>query len=120
MPGREVTVLEIADPARVWPRAPAGTYFVVLTHSHSLDYQLCREILRRADQAWIGVIGSRSKAARFRSRLLREGFSPAAVARLVCPMGVPGISSKWPAAIAVSVATQLLAADERGERGGQT
>ncbi|MGA3159073.1 MAG: xanthine dehydrogenase accessory protein XdhC [Steroidobacteraceae bacterium] len=111
--GREATVLEIADPAPSVARAPAGTYFVVLTHSHSLDYQLCREILKRADQAWIGVIGSRSKAARFRSRLLREGFSAAAVAQLVCPMGVPGIASKWPAAIAVSVATQLLAAMSR-------
>jgi len=117
--GREVTVLEIADPAPSVATAPPGTYFVVLTHSHSLDYQLCREILRRADQAWIGVIGSRSKAARFRSRLLREGLSPAAVARLVCPMGVPGIHSKWPAAIAVSIATQLLAAMNRpGEPGG--
>lgn len=111
--GREVMVLEIADPAPTVATAPAGTYFVVLTHSHSLDYQLCREILKRADQAWIGVIGSKSKAARFRSRLLREGFGAAAVAQLVCPMGVPGIASKWPAAIAVSVATQLLAAMSR-------
>jgi len=103
-----VTVLHVADPAQTVVTAPPGTYFVVLTHSHSLDYQLCRDILRRADHAWLGVIGSRSKAARFRSRLLRDGFSAAAVARLVSPMGLPGIQSKWPAAIAVSIATQLL------------
>jgi len=119
VPGREVTVLEIAEPVQSVARAPAGTYFVVLTHSHSLDYQLCREILRRADQAWIGVIGSKSKAARFRSRLLRDGFSPAAVAQLVCPMGVAGIASKWPAAIAVSVATQLLASMSRAGEPGE-
>jgi len=119
VPGREVTVLEIAEPVQSVARAPAGTYFVVLTHSHSLDYQLCREILRRADQAWIGVIGSKSKAACFRSRLLRDGFSPAAVAQLVCPMGVAGIASKWPAAIAVSVATQLLASMSRAGEPGE-
>jgi xanthine dehydrogenase accessory factor len=108
-----VTALHVADPAQTVAAAPAGTYFVVLTHSHSLDYQLCRDILRRADQAWLGVIGSKSKAARFRSRLMREGFSAAAVAQVVCPMGLAGIQSKWPAAIAVSVATQLLGAMSR-------
>jgi xanthine dehydrogenase accessory factor len=113
VPGREVTVLEVADPAQTVAQAPPGTYFVVLTHSHSLDYQLCREILKRADQAWIGVIGSKSKAARFRSRLLRDGFSTGEVAKLVCPMGLAGIQSKWPAAIAVSIATQLLASMSR-------
>jgi xanthine dehydrogenase accessory factor len=109
LPG-EVSVLQVADPAGTVPSAPAGTYFVVLTHSHTLDYQLCREILRRADQAWVGVIGSRSKAAKFRARLLREGFAAEAVAQLVCPMGLPNIKSKWPSVIAVSVATQLLQA----------
>jgi xanthine dehydrogenase accessory factor len=108
LPAR-VRVLQVADPAETVAAAPPGTFFVVLTHSHSLDYQLCREILRRADQAWVGVIGSKSKAARFRSRLLREGFDPATVAQLVCPMGLPNIKSKWPSVIAVSVATQLLA-----------
>jgi xanthine dehydrogenase accessory factor len=118
VPGREVTVLEVADPAQTVAQAQPGTYFVVLTHSHSLDYQLCREILKRADQAWIGVIGSKSKAARFRSRLLRDGFSAAEVAKLVCPMGLAGIQSKWPAAIAVSIATQLLASMSRPAEAG--
>lgn len=113
-----VKVLQVADPAETVPAAPAGTFFVVLTHSHSLDYQLCREILRRADQAWVGVIGSRSKAARFRSRLLREGVAPEAVAQLVCPMGLPNIKSKWPSVIALSVATQLLAAMHPPETAG--
>lgn len=105
-----VSIWQVADPAATVPAAPANTYFVVLTHSHSLDYQLCRDILRRGDQAWVGVIGSRSKAARFRSRLRREGLADKAVEQLVCPMGLPNIKSKWPSVIAVSVATQLLEA----------
>jgi xanthine dehydrogenase accessory factor len=32
----------------------------------------------------------------------------AAIARLLCPIGVGGVTSKWPAAIAVAVAFQLL------------
>ncbi|HMD73593.1 MAG TPA: xanthine dehydrogenase accessory protein XdhC [Steroidobacteraceae bacterium] len=97
-----------ADPVASVSGAPAGARFVVLTHSHALDYALCRAILSRGDFAWAGLIGSSSKAARFRSRLAREKFSDASIARLVCPIGIDGIASKWPAAIAVGIAAQLL------------
>jgi xanthine dehydrogenase accessory factor len=97
-----------ADPLESLAAAPAGTRFLVLTHSHALDYALCRAILARGDFAWAGLIGSKSKAARFRSRLAREGFALATIVRLVCPIGIGGISSKWPAAIAVGVAAQVL------------
>jgi xanthine dehydrogenase accessory factor len=88
--------------------APAGTRFVVLTHDHALDYELCRLILARGDSSWLGLIGSASKSARFRSRLLRDGLPRETVSRLTCPIGVPGISSKLPSAIAIAIAAQLL------------
>jgi len=97
-----------ADSVATVADAPPGACFLVMTHSHPLDYELCRAILRRNDFAWLGLIGSESKAARFRSRLAREGIAADRIARLVCPIGVPGIGSKWPAAIAVGVAAQLL------------
>jgi xanthine dehydrogenase accessory factor len=90
--------------------APAGTRFLVLTHSHPLDYALCKAILERDDFASLGVIGSKSKGARFRSRLARDGVAAASIARLQCPIGAGGIASKWPAAIAVAVAFDLLQA----------
>jgi xanthine dehydrogenase accessory protein XdhC len=96
------------DPVATVAAAPAGARFLVLTHSHALDYELSRAILRRGDFAWAGLIGSASKAARFRSRLARDGVGADAIARLVCPIGVAGIASKWPAAIAVRVAAQIL------------
>jgi xanthine dehydrogenase accessory factor len=88
--------------------APAAARFLVMTHDHSLDYALCRLILERGDFAWLGLIGSKSKGARFRSRLARDGLTHDAIRRLVCPIGVEGVVSKWPAAIAVGVAAQLL------------
>jgi len=97
-----------AEPAATLDEAPVGAYFVVMTHSHALDYALCRTLLERNDFAWLGLIGSMSKAARFRSRLAREGVPAEAIARLVCPIGVQGIASKWPSAIAVAIAAQLL------------
>jgi xanthine dehydrogenase accessory factor len=88
--------------------APRGAYFLVMTHSHPLDFALCQTILSRNDFAWLGLIGSASKAARFRSRLSRARVDAATIGRLVCPIGVEGIESKWPAAIAVAVAAQVM------------
>jgi xanthine dehydrogenase accessory protein XdhC len=88
--------------------APVGAFFIVMSHSHPLDYALCHALLERNDFAWLGLIGSMSKAARFRSRLTRAGLGAEVIHRLVCPIGVDGIDSKWPAAIAVAVAAQLM------------
>ena len=95
-------------PLTTVPLAPAAARFLVMTHEHALDYALCRAILERGDPAWLGLIGSKSKGARFRSRLARDGLAPEAIRRLTCPIGVEGVDSKWPAAIAVGVAAQLL------------
>jgi xanthine dehydrogenase accessory factor len=88
--------------------APAGSRFLVMTHDHGLDYTLCRQVLERNDFKWLGLIGSKSKGARFRSRLARDGVTPEVIARLTCPIGIDGVNSKLPAAIAVAVAAQLL------------
>jgi len=103
-----VTPQVCADPAELAVRAPAGTRFVVMTHDHALDYELCRVILAQGNSSWLGLIGSASKSARFKSRLLRDGLSREAVSGLICPIGVSGISSKLPGAIAVAIAAQLL------------
>jgi xanthine dehydrogenase accessory factor len=111
-------VRHCAEPAATLDDAPVGAYFVIMTHSHALDYALCRTLLERNDFAWLGLIGSMSKAARFRSRLAREGVAADAIARLACPIGVQGIASKWPSAIAVAIAAQLLQQfDGAGTRG---
>lgn len=96
------------DPPASVSAAPAGALFLVMTHSHPLDYELCQAILRRNDFGWLGLIGSESKAARFRARLAREGIGAETIARLICPIGIQGIESKWPAAIAVGVAAQVM------------
>ena len=103
-----VTTQPCARPMELVDAAPPGTRYVVLTHDHALDYELCRSILRRGDASWLGLIGSGSKAARFRSRLLRDGISRETLSTLTCPIGIPGIASKLPASIAISIAAQLL------------
>ena len=103
-----VRVLQDPDPMATVHEAPVGAYFIVMSHSHPLDFDLCHALLERNDFAWLGLIGSASKAARFRSRLARAGLDREVIGKLVCPIGVEGITSKWPAAIAVAVAAQLM------------
>jgi xanthine dehydrogenase accessory factor len=100
--------LHTADPASLTGRAPSSAYHLVMTHDHGLDFDICHAILRRGEFAWLGLIGSASKAAKFRARLARERVASERIARLVCPIGVGGLTSKLPAAIAASVTVQLL------------
>lgn len=95
-------------------QVPPNSFCLIMTHEHSLDLDLCAELLARSDLAYVGLIGSATKAARFRKRLLDQGLSEDQVAKLVCPIGVSGIQSKQPAAIAISVAAQLLQLREEG------
>jgi len=85
--------------------AGASTGFVlILTHDHALDYELAKSALR-GRASFVGVIGSATKSARFRSRLAKEGWADE---RFHCPIGLAGITGKEPTVIAVAVAAQLL------------
>jgi xanthine dehydrogenase accessory protein XdhC len=106
--GSGARILHDPDTLSTVSEAPVGACFIVMSHSHPLDYSLCHALLERNDFAWLGLIGSMSKAARFRSRLTRAGLGADVIRKLVCPIGVDGIDSKWPAAIAVAVAAQLM------------
>jgi len=88
--------------------APRGACFLVLTHSHELDLRITEAILRRGDFAYLGLIGSASKRARFVHRFEQRGIAADALARLTCPIGVPGIGGKEPEVIAIAVVAQLL------------
>ncbi|MCX7889290.1 MAG: xanthine dehydrogenase accessory protein XdhC [Rhodobacteraceae bacterium] len=95
------------DPAALAAAAPAGAEHLVLTFSHALDLAICHALLSR-DFASLGLIGSATKRARFRSRLAALGHEPERIARIVCPIGMPALG-KHPQAIAVGVAAALLA-----------
>lgn len=110
-----VTCLSLAMPELIVDQAPATATFLVMTHSHTLDEAICEAVLRRGEFGFLGLIGSRTKRARFRKRLAATGLPPALLDRLVCPIGLPSIASKVPAAIAASVAADLLIRRERQE-----
>lgn len=88
--------------------APPQAHYLVLTHSHDLDLRITEAILRRGDFAFLGLIGSQTKRARFMHRFQQRGMAPALLDRLTCPIGIPGIAGKEPDVIAVAVVAQLL------------
>jgi len=100
-------------PESVVEQAPPGSYFIVMTHSHALDQQLCERIFRRTDFAYFGLIGSKTKRARFEHRMVEHGVDPARLPEMTCPMGVAGITDKAPAMIAVAIVAQLLQVREQ-------
>ncbi|KVZ25995.1 twitching motility protein PilT [Burkholderia multivorans] len=95
-------------PEAIVDAAPPGTYFLVMTHNHALDFALAEQIMRRRDFAYFGMIGSRTKRVKFERRLAARGVDPARLVEMVCPIGVAGIVDKAPGSIAVAVCAELL------------
>jgi xanthine dehydrogenase accessory factor len=89
-------------------RAAPGSYFLVMTHDHSLDQRLSEQILARDDFIYFGLIGSAAKRRNFETRMRRRGVDARKFARMTCPIGIDGIRSKQPAQIAISVAAEIL------------
>jgi xanthine dehydrogenase accessory factor len=89
--------------------APEGAAYVVMTHSHGLDFELCDAILKRGDFIYLGLIGSQSKRTRFERGWRKLGRTDEQITRLVCPIGGQ-LRDKRPEVIAALAAAELLLA----------
>ncbi len=105
-----VETVETPLPEAEAKAAPGDALHVVLTHSHALDLEIIAAVLERGEFGFLGVIGSATKKALFLRRLRERGIAENRLARLTCPIGVPGVRDKRPEVIAASVAVQLLEA----------
>jgi len=95
-------------PELVLGELPTGSHVLIMTHDHAEDAALCDAALRTAQLGSIGLIGSAGKWSRFRRKLADEGHPEEAIERITTPIGLPGITGKDPATIAVSVAAALV------------
>lgn len=106
-------VTEHSDPVHAAvAELASGSRVLIMSFSHAEDLDIVAACLRRMrsgdDLPYVGLIGSRTKWATFRHRLQARGFTEAELARITCPIGIPGIAGKEPEVIAVAVAAQLL------------
>lgn len=86
---------------------PKNLFYLCITQGHATDLPIVREILKKGDALFIGVIGSVQKAKTLKNTLKEEGFAPEMIDQIQCPVGLP-IGTNAPAEIAVSIASQLL------------
>jgi xanthine dehydrogenase accessory factor len=103
-----VTAKPTAMPEAVVRAAPPDSAYVIVTHDHALDFLIAQEALARTDAAYVGMIGSRTKKARFASWFKGEGGDPQALNRLVMPIGAAGLGDKRPEVIAALAAAEIL------------
>lgn len=95
-------------PERDVATLPDGAWLLIMTHSHALDLGIAAKALQENRFAYIGLIGSTTKRARFEKRFRELGIPEDQIAKLTCPIGIGGISGKHPGEIAIATAAQLL------------
>ncbi len=107
-----VRLVHSGEPAAELKNAPDNAFILAVTHSHALDEDIMARALLEQKFAYCGVIGSKTKRARFQRRLKAQGLSDSLVSSMICPVGVTTIRSKHPAAIAAGIVVDLLGRHE--------
>ena len=107
VPANVTTVLSEA-PAMEVAQMPPGSWYLIMTHNHQLDYEILRAVLDRGDAAYVGMIGSGTKWRRFQMRLQHQGYSPDVCDTVHCPIGLDTVPGKRPIEVAVSVAAEII------------
>lgn len=105
---RGIEAVVTSDLAGAVAAAPADAGFLVLTHSHALDFEICAAVLERDDFTYLGLIGSGTKRARFERGLAELGIERGRLSRLTCPIGGGRVRDKRPPVIAALVAAELI------------
>lgn len=103
-----IVCLQLDDPETALSSARPGSAFVVLSHSHALDYRLAEAALVRGDAAYVGMIGSATKRARFEASFRRRHPGSTALAGLTCPIGGSDVHDKRPEVIAALTSAELV------------
>jgi xanthine dehydrogenase accessory factor len=105
-----------ATPAAVMRDMTDDAYILVMTHSHDLDYDIVQAAMKSGSYAYLGLIGSATKRARFEKRLQLDGIAATDLSRLTCPIGLAAVKGKHPREIAIGVAAELLACGLTGQK----
>ena len=114
-----ITPTPLNNPFETVSKLPTDCFYLVMTHSHEIDFELCEAILNRSDIKYCGLIGSKSKASSFKGRLRRKQYSEDELQRLTSPMGIDIGGAKQPMAVAVSIAAEIMKLQSQSAKGNQ-
>ena len=96
------------DPTEELDELPDDSLILIMTHDHQLDFNLVENALKHGRFSYVGMIGSHTKARRFRTRLNYKGLTKKQLSPFVCPVGLTEIGGKRPIEVAVSITAQLI------------
>ncbi len=97
-------------PERVVRTSKDHSAFLVMTHSHSTDFNIVEEILRRKNIAFVGMIGSKTKKLSLKKHLKEKGFDNREINSIKCPIGrtLKMNNKKLPEVIAALAISDIL------------
>jgi len=105
---QNITTLTAKNIADLVKHAPDQAHHYIMTMDHGFDLEICHHLLGRRF-GFAGLIGSKTKWARFQGRLEKLGHTCGGITRITCPIGDPALG-KEPQTIAVGIAHGLLLA----------
>jgi xanthine dehydrogenase accessory factor len=105
---RKLTKVLTDDMPAYVSKIPNESFVVLMTMGHTTDKPILLELLKRENKfQYLGVIGSKAKAARLVNDVKEAGLPQDKQKDFICPVGLD-VGSNHPQEIAVSVAAQLL------------
>jgi xanthine dehydrogenase accessory factor len=105
----EVDQLEVGPIAELAPRLALGdnAYVVIVTRGHTSDEEALRAFIG-LETAYLGLIGSVTKAEKILKRLEQDGVPRERLERVHSPIGLD-LGGGTPGEIAVSIVAEMLA-----------
>lgn len=81
-------------------------YICILTRGHAFDFLVAEQLLSKP-HAYLGCIGSKTKASKMRAHLAKAGYAEQDIQSIFCPIGLQ-LGNHTPEEIAISIAAQIL------------
>lgn len=83
-----------------------NAFIAITTPGHKYDLEVLSKCIDK-DFPYLGVIGSKAKAAFLRKELIKLGFSEEISKKFYCPMGLP-LGTNEPQEVAISIVSHLI------------
>lgn len=112
-PGADVLCRDLGDWLEELP-VRAYEFYVIVTRGHKDDEECLRKILEK-EYEYVGMIGSRKKAARTLEKLESSGVPAQRIRQVHTPIGL-SIGAETPAEIAVSIAGEIISVKNKSKR----
>lgn len=108
----KLSLIHTEDMVSAVKHLDSDTFVLLMTMGHSTDLPILLEILRTKQFPYLGVIGSKAKAARIKKDIEEANLPPSCKEAFYCPIGLD-LGNNHPHEIAFSVVAQLIQERDR-------